>query len=147
MDTCCICLDELCLAQSITNCVNLNCNHKYHKECLLEYVRKKGIINELQCPMCRATITKVNDNELQKVIMMYYMNPEKLKLVKVDNKMCRIIIDFSPVHMFQFIKIIYRKWLIKHTYEGIKLLNAWGRINNTFSNRFTNFKSTFRTHF
>lgn len=47
-DTCVICIEPL---QSKQTTIILNCNHVYHKDCILDWFNK-----ELTCPMCRKPV-------------------------------------------------------------------------------------------
>ncbi len=44
-ELCCICLDEIDLAQEI---ITKKCNHHYHEDCLNNWLKTKNI-----CPLCR----------------------------------------------------------------------------------------------
>ncbi|KAJ9471738.1 hypothetical protein DIPPA_19396 [Diplonema papillatum] len=52
-DSCPICLDEL----DPDECLATNCNHRFHTQCLLEYLRLR---NRYNCPLCTCDITNVN---------------------------------------------------------------------------------------
>lgn len=45
---CCICLDKL---EENNKSIVLECNHNFHKECILNWLKK-----ELNCPLCRKII-------------------------------------------------------------------------------------------
>ena len=45
---CCICLDKF---EENNNSIVLNCSHRFHKECILNWFKK-----ELNCPLCRKNI-------------------------------------------------------------------------------------------
>ena len=47
-ETCVICIEPL---QSKQSTIILNCNHVYHKDCILDWFNK-----ELTCPMCRKPV-------------------------------------------------------------------------------------------
>ena len=51
-DECVICLEDL-----INNIVVLDCNHKYHYDCIQCWFLKK---NKLKCPLCRCDSEIVN---------------------------------------------------------------------------------------
>nr|QFG74211.1 MAG: hypothetical protein [Megaviridae environmental sample] len=47
-DTCTICLEKI----DVSDLVILNCNHGYHKDCMIEYISHSNDSNIL-CPNCR----------------------------------------------------------------------------------------------
>ena len=50
LEDCSICLNNLSKNQKI---IKLNCNHLYHKECIINWFKKD---NENTCPLCRIII-------------------------------------------------------------------------------------------
>lgn len=54
-DICVICQDDY----NNDKCVQLYCNHKYHKKCIIRWLNEK-----LTCPLCNQNIKLKNGNRL-----------------------------------------------------------------------------------
>jgi hypothetical protein len=52
-DECCICLDGYHSGETICLALNTECNHVFHQECVLEWLK-----NHSQCPLCRVDLMK-----------------------------------------------------------------------------------------
>jgi hypothetical protein len=52
-DECCICLDGYHPGETICLAVNTECNHVFHQECVLEWLKGHS-----QCPLCRVDLMK-----------------------------------------------------------------------------------------
>ena len=51
---CAICLESYQPGETVVSSMNAECNHVFHKECMIEYLAKKlGDGTETPCPMCR----------------------------------------------------------------------------------------------
>ena len=54
LNCCAICLEPYEPGETVVSSLNADCNHVFHKECMVEYLAKKlddGV--ETPCPMCR----------------------------------------------------------------------------------------------
>ena len=58
---CIICLDDISIASisSNTNLLKLECGHRYHKDCINTWLKKRSI-----CPLCIKTVIPVPDNQV-----------------------------------------------------------------------------------
>lgn len=50
---CPICCDDI---QSGDECVSTRCNHKFHKDCLQQYLAYNARKNIIECPICRVRL-------------------------------------------------------------------------------------------
>jgi len=71
----------ICLQTENYIFLNLNCNHKFHANCILEYLKIcKNDNNNFYCPLCRDLIIQIEDNDL------YYIELNKfLQKIKALN--------------------------------------------------------------
>ena len=58
---CIICLDDISITSisSNTNLLKLECGHRYHKDCINTWLKKRAI-----CPLCIKTVIPLQDNEM-----------------------------------------------------------------------------------
>lgn len=63
----------ICIHNVTNNILNTECNHIYHKSCLLDYITYNIFKsnNDIQCPMCKAHIIIPNIITINDIIMHY----------------------------------------------------------------------------
>ena len=56
-DICVICQDDY---SEVEKCAELNCNHKYHKKCIIKWMKEKPT-----CPLCNLGLMKHDGERLK----------------------------------------------------------------------------------
>ena len=113
----CFCFDDTKLDDYIT----LNCNHVFHRSCLLDYadhILLNNTKNTICCPMCRRDIISIkNEPVLNKILLHIYLNIKDNYEYVFTNL---YIITITNNFIFTTYFFHYHWWLILRCFEGIK---------------------------
>lgn len=94
---CCICYDSGDQNLENQHYKNLECNHRFHKECLKNHI----INNNNICPMCRKPLTESEVNELQEAEMNagWMINPLTKRKIKIGGRTYNYLVNNGDINV------------------------------------------------